>query len=73
LAVAVAGIILMIVFRKKFVFEHHEGEIPKGERFDTVMGNPGMIIYVFYWILSIILMQFGISILEVICKVFKFI
>ena len=73
LVVAVAGIILMIIFRKKFVFEHHEGEIPKGERFDTVMGNPGMIIYVFYWILSIILMQFGISILEVICKVFKFI
>ncbi len=71
LVAAIAGFILMIVHRKKFVFEHREGEIPKGERFDTVMGNPGMIIYVFYWTLSIILTQFGISILEVIGKAFK--
>ena len=73
LVIAIIGIILMIVLRKKFTFEHHEGEIPKGERFDVVMGNPGMIIYIFYWVLSIILMQFGISILEVIGKVLRII
>lgn len=71
IVVAIAGVILMIVHRKKFAFEHHKGEIPKGERFDTVMGNPGMMIYVFYWTLSIILTQFGISLLEVISKAIK--
>lgn len=59
--VLITGIGLMIGLRRKFVFEHREGEIPKGERFKTAIFNPGMLFYVIFWIGSIVLAQFGIS------------
>lgn len=56
-----SGIILMIVLRKKFVFEHREGEIPKGKRFATAILNVGMIIYIVYWVYSIVATQLGFN------------
>lgn len=58
------GFILAIVLRKKFVFEHHEEEIEKGKRFKTAVLNPGMILYMIYWIATVILTQFNISVIE---------
>ncbi len=60
----IAGLILIIVLRKKFVFEHHDEEIPKGQRFATAVCNPGMILFFVYWIGTVILMQLGVSIFE---------
>lgn len=59
-----AGLILAIVLRKKFVFEHHEEEIEKGKRFKTAVLNPGMILYMIYWIATVIMTQFNISFIE---------
>ena len=42
LAVLVTGIVLFIVYRKKLKLE--PGQIAKGRRFKTVIGNPGMIL-----------------------------
>lgn len=41
----IAGLILLILFRKKFYLERAEKQIPKGEGFATVMVNPGMILF----------------------------
>jgi ABC-type sugar transport system permease subunit len=60
----IVGLILAIVLRKKFVFEHHEEEIEKGKRFKTAVLNPGMILYMIYWIGTVILTQFNISVIE---------
>ena len=59
-----AGLILIIVLHKKFVFEHHIEEIEKGKRFKTAVLNPGMILYIIYWIGTIILTQLNISMVE---------
>ena len=47
LAVLVTGIVLFIVYRKKLKLE--PGQIAKGRRFKTVIGNPGMICYCVFW------------------------
>ena len=60
----IVGLVLVIVLRKKFVFEHHEEEIEKGNRFKTAVLNPGMILYMVYWIATVILTQFNISFVE---------
>ena len=60
----IVGLVLAIVLRKKFVFEHHEEEIEKGNRFKTAVLNPGMILYMVYWIATVILTQFNISFVE---------
>lgn len=52
LAVLVTGIVLFIVYRKKLKLE--PGQIAKGRRFKTVIGNPGMICYCVFWIAMII-------------------
>lgn len=49
-AVAVTGLVLLIVFRKKFKVEHGEHDIPKGKRFATWILNPGMAVYFVFWI-----------------------
>lgn len=41
LAVVITGIVLFIVFRKRFALD--PGQIPKGQRFKTVICNPGML------------------------------
>ena len=56
LAVLVTGIVLFIVYRKKLKLEL--GQIAKGRRFKTVIGNPGMICYCVFWIAMIIIQMF---------------
>ena len=38
--------------------EHQTGQIAKGRRFKTVIGNPGMICYCVFWIAMIIIQMF---------------
>jgi membrane protease YdiL (CAAX protease family) len=62
--VVIVGLILTIVLFKKFVFEHHEEEIAKGNRFKTAVLNPGMILFIVYWIVAIIMTQLGVSVVD---------
>ncbi len=55
MGVIIAGIVLFIVFRKKFVLEKGEVEIPKGKRFATVAVNVGMILFCVFWVVMIVL------------------
>lgn len=55
----ILGIIFWIVFRKKFFLKPTQNAIPKGERFKTVIINPGMIIYLLFWIVMIIVQLFS--------------
>lgn len=55
LAFAITGLVLFIVFRKKFTLEKGETVIPKGEWFQTVLLNPGMILFCVFWVVMIIL------------------
>lgn len=50
----IAGIVLFIVFRKRFRLEKGEVSIPRGKRFATVIGNIGMGLYCIFWIGMII-------------------
>lgn len=53
LAAVITGIVLFIVFRKRFAVE--PGQISKGQRFKTVICNPGMLCYCIFWIVMILL------------------
>lgn len=46
LALVIAGLVLLIVRRKKFPFALAEKELPKGQKFFTTYANPGMITYI---------------------------
>lgn len=46
----IAGVIMLIVFRKRFVLEPGEVALPKGKRFNTMFLNVGMILYCLIWI-----------------------
>lgn len=48
--VAIVGVILFIVSRKKFRLVPVNAPIPKGERFKTIFLNPGMILMCLVWI-----------------------
>ena len=48
--------VLFIVFRKRFALD--PGQIPKGQRFKTVICNPGMLCYCIFWIVMILLQMF---------------
>ena len=50
------GYLIIIVFRKRFAVE--PGQIPKGQRFKTVICNPGMLCYCIFWIVMILLQMF---------------
>lgn len=54
----IAGFVLFIVFRKRFVLEKGEISIPKGQCFRTVILNPGMLVYCLFWVAMIILALF---------------
>lgn len=56
LAVLVTGIVLFIVSRRKLAVE--PGQIAKGQRFKTVICNPGMLCYCIFWIVMIIIQMF---------------
>lgn len=54
----IAGLILLIVNRKKFICNKGEVVIPKGKRFSIVWCNTGMILYTAVWIV-----MFAVSVL----------
>lgn len=56
LAAVITGIVLFIVFRKRFAVE--PGQIARGKRFKTVICNPGMLCYCIFWIAIIIIQMF---------------
>lgn len=58
-AMIITGVILFIVKRKKFVLENGETPIPEGERLKTACLNPGVITFVVFWIVMIILQMVG--------------
>ena len=53
-----AGVILLILKRKKFYVNHTEEELPKGQRFKTVALNTGMLLFSAFWIVQIITQLF---------------
>lgn len=60
LTMMVAGGVLLIVslVKHKFVLEKGSVVIPKGERFETMILNVGMVIYCIFWIVMIIIQLF---------------
>lgn len=50
----IVGIILWIFNWKKICFFTREQDVPRGERFKTVLGNPGMIAYMVFWTAMIV-------------------
>lgn len=54
LVIAFAGIILLILKRKKFYVNHTEEELPKGKRFITVTFNVGMLLFIVFHIVQIV-------------------
>lgn len=55
----IAGIVLIIVFWKKFTLEKGEVVIPRGKRFQTVILNIGILMYCLYFIGRIIMQLFA--------------
>lgn len=66
IAMVVAGIVLFIVFRKRFAMAKGEVQIEKGKRFSTVILNVGMGLYCLFWIVEIILQLVDKSLLTII-------
>lgn len=54
-AVVIAGTIIFLVNRKKFVLEPAEVAVEKGKGFVTMVLNVGMILYCIYWIINIVI------------------
>ena len=54
LGLVLAGLILFLIHRKGFTARAGEVTIAKGNRFKTVIANPGMILYCIFWIGQII-------------------
>ena len=50
-----AGAILLLINRKKFKLEKGRVQIPKGERFKTVILNPGVCTYCVLWLILIVI------------------
>ena len=46
----IAGVVLFIVYRKRFVMEPGEVSVPKGKRFSAIFLNFGMAVYCLFWI-----------------------
>ncbi len=58
LAACIAGLVLLIVFRKRFRLDKTENDIPKGERMKTIFLNAGMGLYCVFWIVIIVAQLF---------------
>lgn len=54
LGIVVAGVVLLIVFHKKFKATPRGIALPKGKRFTTVVLNVGMIFFILFWVFMII-------------------
>ncbi len=52
--ICIAGLVILIVYRKQFALPVREQDIPKGKRFVTAFCNIGMICYCLYWIITMI-------------------
>lgn len=53
--IAIAGIVMMIVKRKSLLtVEPGEVIIEKNERFSTIIGNAGMLLYTIFWVVVMI-------------------
>ncbi|WP_240288950.1 CPBP family intramembrane glutamic endopeptidase [Lawsonibacter sp. OA9] len=53
--IVIAGIVLLIVFRRKFRLMPGEVTIPKGKRFKTIVVNLGMLLFCGFWLVQMIL------------------
>lgn len=60
LSMFVAGVVLLIVKRKKFTLNPGELPIEKNERLRTLFFNPGMILFTLFWVAMIVMQLFGI-------------
>ncbi len=60
LCTLIIGIIFLIVKRKKFVLNPGEIAIEKSERLRTLFCNPGMLLFILFWIVMIVLQILGI-------------
>lgn len=56
--IVIAGIILLIVRRKRFTCEKGDLALLDGRRFSAVLLNAGMILFILYWIIQIIAQLF---------------
>lgn len=54
LGIVVAGVVLLIVFHKKFKATPKGIVLPKGKRFTTVVFNVGMVLFTLFWVFMII-------------------
>lgn len=70
LCVSFVGLILMIVFHKKFHIDTIATALPKGTGARSLFGNPGMIGFILFFVISIVLAQFGSSISAVLMGLF---
>ena len=59
LGIALTGLILWIVFSKKFSLLPGEIVVPKGKRFSAYICNVGMILFCLFWIVQIIWQLFS--------------
>lgn len=55
MAAVLTGVILLIVYRKKFWISAGEVIIPKGKRFVTIIVNLGMLLFIGFWVIQMIL------------------
>jgi len=46
IGLAIAGMVLFFIYRRRTAFAPAEAELPKGTRFKTVYGNTGMILFI---------------------------
>ena len=55
IGIVVAGIVLLIVYRKRMHLNAGRITLPRGKRFLTVMCNAGMGLFFLYWVVEIVL------------------
>ena len=55
IGIVVAGIVLLIVYRKRMHLNAGQITLPRGKRFLTVMCNAGMGLFFLYWVVEIVL------------------
>lgn len=70
IGIVITGIILMLVFYKKFHINIIPTQLSVRDGLASMFGNPGMIAYVAFFVIAIILAQYGTSIATVIMNLF---
>ncbi|MBQ7933654.1 MAG: CPBP family intramembrane metalloprotease [Lachnospiraceae bacterium] len=54
ICLGIAGVVLLVLHRKKLVLPRQESDIPRGKAFSWVLCNAGMILYCIFWIGKIV-------------------